>query len=262
MESFIVATFKDMQHANEGLSKLKELDQLDEIVIYNMAMVRKKGDHLFEYLYYDGQDTQDLPAEGALIGSVIGLIAGPVGMAIGMMTGVMAGAIDEDDADDFTGEISDSVNNQLRTGEYAIIADVEEDIELLIDSYLGEYDATIVRTSLTDAFDHYDLEKWEELDKDIDDAQKELAAATEAQKSSLREKLAKLKAKREERNKKFRTRVENMRNKMQDKMKSLDQKIAVANGQRKEKLQAYNEKVRAKLGKWNENVNLLLTSKN
>ena len=254
MESFIVAIFKDVQHANEGLGKLKELDQLDEIVIYNMAMVRKKGDHQFEYLYHDGPDTQDLPAEGAVIGSLVGLIAGPIGMAIGMMTGVMAGAIDEDDTDDFTDEISDRVNDQLRTGEYAIIADAEEDIELLIDSYLSEYDAKIVRTSLTDAFDDYDVEKWEELDKDIDDAQKELAAATEAQKTSLKEKLAKLKAKREERNKKLKTRVENMRNKMQDRMKNLDRKIAAANGQRKEKLQVYNEKVRAKLDKWNKNV--------
>jgi len=86
MESFIVAIFKDVQHANEGLGKLKELDQLDEIVIYNMAMVRKKGDHQFEYLYHDGPDTQDLPAEGAVIGSLVGLIAGPIGMAIGRMT--------------------------------------------------------------------------------------------------------------------------------------------------------------------------------
>ena len=254
MENLIVVTFKDVQDANAGLSKMKELDQLDDIVIYNMVMVRKEGEHLFDYLYDYGPETQDLPAEGALIGSVIGLIAGPVGMAIGMMTGVVAGAIGADDTDDFTDAISDRVNDQLRTGEYAIIADVEEDIELLIDSSLGGYNATIVRTSLADASDLYDLQQWNELDKEIDDAQKELDAATEAQKASIKEKLAKLKAKREERNTTFKAKVENMRNKMHDKMKSLNQKIAAANGQRKEKLKAYNEKVKAKLDKWNKNA--------
>lgn len=251
MESLIVAVFKDLQHANDGLQKLKELDLLDDIVIYNLVMVLKKGDHVFEYLYHDGADSQDLPAEGAVAGSVIGIIGGPVGMALGMMTGMMAGAVDEDDTDGFTEDISDKINSQLRTGQYAVIADIEEDTEFFIDSYLGSFDAVIIRTSMADEFDDYDQKQWDDLDKDIDDAEKELAAAADAQKAALKEKLAKLKAKREERKTQFKKRMDNTKKKMQDRMKGLDQKIATANGQAKEKLRSYNEKLRTKLNEFN-----------
>ena len=254
MENLIVATFRDLEHANAALTRLHELDQLDDIVIYNMVMVRKAGDNLFEYLHREGPDTQDLPAQGAIIGSLAGLIAGPLGMALGMMTGVMAGAIDEDDTDDFESEIKDKVNSQLRNGDYAIVIDLEEDAEFIVDSYLRANEAIIVRTTMTDDYDRYDRQQLDELDREIDDAEKELATAAEARKASVKKKLAALKAKREEQNKKFKTRMDGYKKKTQERMKSLDQKIATAEGKRKEKLQAFKEKAKANLDTFNEKV--------
>lgn len=254
MENLIVATFGDAQNAHAAVARLKELDMLDDVIVYNMVLVRKQGDNQFEYLYREGPDTDNLPAKGAIIGSVIGLVAGPVGMAIGMMTGVLAGAIDEDDVDDFADELKEKVNNKMKDGEFAVILDVEEDIELLVDSYLGASATAIVRTSLADDYGWHDARERDELDKEIEDAEKELDTAADAQKAAIKAKLDKLKARRADRHKKLKGRMDSIKKRLQERMKSLDQKIAAANGKRKEKLKAYKEKIHTKLDKWNKEV--------
>lgn len=254
MENLIVATFKDLQNANGALDKLKNLDYLDDIVLYNIVLVRKSGDSQFEFLYRYGSDTEDLPAGGAVIGSLVGLLAGPIGMAIGMMTGAMVGAVDEDDTDSFLDEVSKKVNKVMLTGDYAIVADLEEDIDLLVDTYLDPFHAVIIRTSLNADYAIYDELEWDELDKEIDDAGKKLAAAKEADKAAIKDKLDKLKAKREERKKKARSRWDSFKSKMQDKKQKLDAKIATTEGKQKEKFKDHKEKIEARLKKWNEKV--------
>jgi len=42
MENLLIITFPDAENALEGLNRLKDLDQLGDINIYNMAMIRKR----------------------------------------------------------------------------------------------------------------------------------------------------------------------------------------------------------------------------
>jgi len=253
MENLVVASFQDMDNAVKALNKLNELNELDDIIIYNMVMIQKKGEQ-FQVLYREGPDTQDLPAEGAFVGSLIGALAGPIGMALGMLTGVMAGAVNEDDTETFFDEFLNNVTKQLQPGSYAVVIDVEEDTAVFIDSYLEPFHAVIVRKDITDQYDKYDQEHIEELNKQIDNEEKELDTASEKNKAAIKAKISNLKSKREERIKKFKTRRENSKKQLQEKIENLKKKITASQDKRNERLKAHKEKLEDKLDTWAEDV--------
>src|SRR5579871_2152959 len=172
MENIVVSAFRNVQDATLGLNKLKDLDQLNDIDIFNIVMIRKTSDDKFEFLYRDGPDTQDLPADGALAGTLIGVIGGPIGMAVGMLTGAMIGAADENDTEDMYREFLADVNKQLGVGTVAIVLDVEEEGELMINSYLEPFNGVIVRRDIAAEFDKYDQEQERELNEEIDEEER------------------------------------------------------------------------------------------
>ena len=134
MENLVFTTFTDEKNAADGLKKLKELDQIGDIVIYNLALIEKNHDGTYTLLHHEGPEASDQPAQGALIGSLIGLLAGPVGMAVGMLTGGLAGAATGSETEDVTQQFLDKANEQLSPGGLAIVLDVEEDTTFMIDT--------------------------------------------------------------------------------------------------------------------------------
>jgi uncharacterized membrane protein len=252
MENLVVASFQSLEDANRGLVKLKELDELGDIAIYNLVLIQKKTQDSFEILFHDGPDTQDLPAEGVLLGSAVGLLGGPVGMALGMIAGVTIGTVDEQDTEEFFGDFLHKVNRRLASESYAIVMDVDEDDPIFLDSYLAPYQGAIVRTELRDEYNRYNRKEAEELDKEIDDAENEWKRAAEKDKAAIKEKIDKLKIKREERIKKLKTRIAKSKDDIHDKLKTIEQKIATAKGKRKERLKVFREKFNKKLDAWDE----------
>ena len=86
MENLLIITFGNKSKATEGLNRLKDLDQLGDITIYNRALIQKTGINQYEILEHEGPDTESLPATGALGGAVIGALGGPLGMSMGLGT--------------------------------------------------------------------------------------------------------------------------------------------------------------------------------
>jgi uncharacterized membrane protein len=258
MENLIVATFQNEDDASQAVNQLKELNELEDVIIYNMVMIQKREKQI-EVLYHEGPDTQDIPEESAFVGSLIGAIGGPVGMAIGMLTGVMVGAVNEDDTETFIDKLMEKVNKRLQPGSYAIVMDIEEYDELFVDSYLESHHATVVRTPIADQYDNFNREQWDEFNKEMDAEEERLKTATDQDKMAIEEKIKELKAKRDEASKKFKARRADLKKIIQDRIASLDQKIAVAEAQRKERLKARKERLEDKIKKWNQKVASVLT---
>jgi len=258
MENLIVATFLNKDDASKAVTQLKELNQLEDIVIYNMAMIQKKENQI-EVLYHEGPDTEDIPGESAFVGTVVGAIGGPIGMAIGMLTGVMVGAVNEDDTETFIDNLMEKVNKRLQPGSYAIVMDIEEYAELFVDSYLEPHHATVLRTAIEDQYDNFNREQWEEFNRELDAEEEQLKKATDEDKMAIKEKIKELKAKRDEASKKFKARRANLKKMIEDRIASLNQKMATAKGERKEKLKASKERLEDKIKKWNEKVASVLT---
>jgi uncharacterized membrane protein len=253
MENLIVATFQIKDDASQAVNQLKELNELEDIIIYNIVMIQKKEKQI-EVLYHEGPDTLDLPAESAFVGSLIGAIGGPVGMAIGMLTGVMVGSVNEDDTEAFIDKLMKKVNERLQPGSYAIVMDIEEYDELFVDSYLESHHATVVRTPIADQYDNFNREQVAEFNKQMNAEEERLKTATDRDKMAIKVKIKELKARRDEASKKFKARRADLKKIIQDRIASLDQKIATANGQRKERLRAHKEKLDAKIKQWNDKV--------
>jgi uncharacterized membrane protein len=251
MENLVVTIFQDKDNAVKSLTKLTELNSIDDIVIYNIVMIQKKGDQ-FQVLYHEGPDTQDMPAEDAFVGSLAGGLAGPLGMALGMLTGVMVGAMREDDYQTFYDEFLEKVNSQLQPGGYAIVMDVEESGDLLIDSYLKPLQASITRTAVTEQYTKYDQQKLAELNKEIEDEEEKLRTATKEDKLAIKSKIEELKTERERRNRKLKTRMQNSKKQLSEKIQGLKEKLKTADNKRKERLEAYNQSLEEKLSHWSE----------
>ena len=253
MENLVVATFQDKDNASNALDQIKALNELEDIIIYNMALIEKKENQL-EVLYHQGPDTRDMPGESAFVGSLVGAIGGPVGMAIGMLTGIMVGAVGEDDTETFIDDLMNKVNKRLQPGTYAIVMDVEEYADLFVDSYLESHHGKVARTTIAHQYDKYNENQQKELNKEIDNEEENLKTATEEDKVATKEKIRQLKAERDEKSKKLKARRSNLKILVQDRIASLKQKISAAKGKRKERLKSRKEKLEDKLNKWDEKV--------
>jgi uncharacterized membrane protein len=249
MENIVVSSFHSLQDATLGLNKLKDLDQLNDITIFNLVMIRKTAEGKFEFLYREGPDTQDMPAEGALAGTLIGAIGGPIGMAVGMLTGGMLGSADEDDRAEMSREFLDDVNKQLSIGSVAIVMDVEEEDELMINSYLSPFNGVMVRRDIADQFAKYDQQQWAELDEELKAEEERLKAAGEKDKAAIEAKIAKLKTEREEKMKKVKERNARTKEQVQNKIKLLDEKLKTSDQQLKIRIAAQKAKLGEKMEK-------------
>jgi uncharacterized membrane protein len=254
MENIVISTFGNAQQATEGLTRLKELDQLGDISIYNMVMIRKTNEGHFELLHHSGPDTSNLPTEGGVAGTLIGAIGGPIGMAIGLVTGIMAGSVDEADREGMSKDFLEKVNKQLTVGVFAIVLDVEEDSEFMINTYMKPYNGTTTHTDIVDQYDKYNQEQWDELNKEIADTEKEWQLAREEDKAAIKAKIEKLKSEKAKKVAKIKERALITKEHLQDKIKSMDQKLKTSDERLKVKLAAHQEKLRDRLNEFDANV--------
>jgi uncharacterized membrane protein len=146
MKSIIVATFQNLQDAEKSLGRIRELDRIDDIAVYNILLAKKNDEINFEFLYSDGPDTKRFPAKGAITGLVIGALAGPLGAVVGTMAGGISGSLDKYDMEMGQEIFLNKIMHQLKTGDYALIMDVEEDDPNVINFYLEQNGAVITRT--------------------------------------------------------------------------------------------------------------------
>ena len=236
MENLVFTTFADTKNATDGLEKLKELDQLGDIVIYNLALIKKNADGTYTLLHHEGPDAADQPAQGALVGSLVGLLAGPVGMAVGMLTGVMAGAVGEDETEDVTRQFLDKANVQLSPGSLAIVMDVEEDTTFMIDSYMSPYQGVTMHSPIEDEYDENDQAQWDELDAEIAQEEKVLNSALEKDKAQAKASLEALKEKKARLMEQMKEKASKREKHWHDKIKELNKKVSLANSAAREKL--------------------------
>ena len=258
MENLVVMTFQSVQDANAAINKLKELDDIGDIVIYNQVLIRKDSEGLFTIIYHEGPDTTDLPVKGALVGSLFGLVGGPIGLAAGVLAGLFAGTVDENNTEVFYKEILNRVKSHLKEGSYALLLDVEEISTFMIDSYMAVLSERVFRANMEDVFDEFDDKQKEKLDEEIEEEGMELKRAAQKDKAAINEKIEQLKSKRNERVERMNRRRENARKQLHDKVENLKKKLESAGRSRKSWLQAHKIKLEGKLRKLNLEVNSAL----
>lgn len=254
MENLVVITFPELEKAMDGLTKLKELDTVDEITIYGIAFIHKKEDSTIEYLYHDGADSGRKVATGAAAGMLIGLLGGPLGMLLGMLTGAGLGQAMEDDTTDVDHHFISKVNKHLEPGTYALVIDAEEDANILIDTPMELLGGQIVRTSADDEAERFEDEQWNKFNQEIDAKEAEFKTAVGEKKEKLKHEIKELKDKQHQRMMKFREKATARKNHLHEKIEVLHKKMKAASEKNKEKFALKLDSFKKLLAAFNERV--------
>lgn len=226
MTKIIIVSFKEEAKAIEAMHKLNELESFGDITVFEKIVVRKKENGECEVLKEDSFAGWKTLA-GMGIGGLIGLLGGPVGFIIGTYTGTAIGAIADVSHYDFAEDFISKIENKMTAGTVSIIAEINEDSDVFVDTYMKPLGATIIRSAVDFEYDNYVDEQVEEIDEEIDEARATLKKSAGDEKKKIEKKIENLKAKRREKISEFeaesKKRMKNIKDKAAagvDKMKS------------------------------------------
>jgi len=195
MTNVIVVSFQEETKAKDALQKLNELESLGDISVYEKIMIRKKANGESEILNEDSSEGWRI-LTGMGVGSLLGMLAGPVGFVFGLYTGTAVGAIADADHYDFAENFIARVENKMQAGTISIIAEVDEDSEVFIDTYLKPLGAAITRSDVDFEFDKYENEQIDEIDEEMAAERAAFKEARKEDRKEIQKKIDELKEKR------------------------------------------------------------------
>ncbi|OBI17568.1 hypothetical protein A5712_23655 [Mycobacterium sp. E2327] len=146
----IAVTFDEPSKAYQALSTLKGLDREGRVGLESAAVVERSEDGQLRV----PEDTDNVTGEGflagGLIGMLIGVLGGPLGMLLGLGAGGLVGGIYEMDQADVQDETLAEVGRHVPPGHNALLAEVDEYAEEVVDGAMTAQGGTVLRRSADD----------------------------------------------------------------------------------------------------------------
>lgn len=231
MEKIIHAIFGTQEDAFKAQQKLNELDASGDISLAESYIISKDENGVATVK--SGQDNDlGYTIGGALVGSMFGLLGGPLGLLFGASAGALAGATGDLIKDDYTLSYLEEVKKNLAKGKTVIVAHIYEDWEVPVNESLHQFGAKIYRLNFDEQVDSAIQKDLDELDEEIDAAEKSLTDAADEVKAGINEQIKTLKEKRKE----------------------LAEKISEKATHQKQQYQSWIDKQKDKLRKWQAGV--------
>ena len=193
MNRVIVVVFNERSQACDGLDALKNLDREDALALHEYAIIQKQPDDNYEVVeLHDKEGLRDLL--GTSLGALIGIPGGPPGVALGAVAGSVAGAAAETRASLGGYDFLHKVLEELTPGEFALLAEVDEEWTKWTDLRMQELAGTIYRYTLDEVKQTEQSAHREEMKADLALLKAELAEAKADAKASLHEKINRMDA--------------------------------------------------------------------
>jgi len=146
----IAVSFDDDRNAETAMTRLKELDAQERVVIQQAVVVVRRNDG--QVVEADRTESTLMlgTAGGGVIGLLIGIIGGPLGMLIGGAGGLYAGALfDIHDAGEMESALA-GISSSVRVGRSALLAVVTEQSPDATDTSMAGLGGTVLRRSVAD----------------------------------------------------------------------------------------------------------------
>ena len=160
MRNFIAVVFDSSTKAYDGLHQLWKMDRDAEITVHGTAVVHR--DSLGQFVV-DTKETYPglATAVGVGMGVLLGALAGPAGAAVGAAGGAAIGAtaggtaglIADIGREDVQAQAEMETGFKLRSGQHAVIADVNEDWTKPIDTQMQRLGGRVYRRARGDMRD-------------------------------------------------------------------------------------------------------------
>jgi uncharacterized membrane protein len=198
MERMLAVVANSETKAYEALRALKQLDEEDSITVYSAVVIEKSGDGKITEKRLDEEFPVGAVA-GTAIGALIGLLGGgPLGMIAGTAVGGVAGGLAGSMGDLYQAEVSadfvDEINNALKPGHFAVIADVDEDWVTPVDTQMEALHVSVMRTPKHSFEAEQRAKQVAALRAEIKKTKIELARASADRKAKLRARMDQLNA--------------------------------------------------------------------
>ncbi len=189
MNKLLVAIFDNESAADAGLNALRTLHANADITLYATGVLTKDGQGVVSVK--KSMDARPVgTAAGLAVGSLIGLLGGPAGMAIGALTGTVVGAVRDFWVAGVGLDFIEEATRHLQTGKVALVAEIEEEWVVPVDSALEAVGGQVFRRTRTEVaeaqFDH-DIVAFK---SEIRELESEASHASGVVKTQLQAKLA------------------------------------------------------------------------
>jgi uncharacterized membrane protein len=241
MNKMLVAVFENEIAAFEGLSALKDLHQNGDITLYATAVLSKNADGQLQLKSAADRGAVG-SATGLLAGSLIGLIGGPVGMAIGAASGYFAGLLFDVSADGVNFKFLDEVSAALTKGKSAIVAEVDENWTVPVDSRLSN--AMVFRRLRDEVAEAQLARESKAIADEFKRLKEELKEAGEERKAQIQSALTKLVTKAQAVSDQLNRKLQETKGEMEAKVNAIQTQMKDAKVRRKEKMEKRIEEIK------------------
>ena len=146
----IAVNFEADANAYEALTRLKELDSQKQIGLRGAAVVSREETGQIDVKDQVGDDQWTGTATGGLVGLLIGILGGPFGVLIGGATGLLIGSLFDASDDDDTESVLAALSSSITVGHEALLAEVSEQSDEVIDSAMAELNGSVLRRAAAD----------------------------------------------------------------------------------------------------------------
>ena len=186
----IAVTFDEQSKAYQALSTLKRIDGEGRVTVKSAAVVERDPSGRLQVPEDADNAGGESFAEGSLIGMLVGVVGGPIGMLLGLGTGGLIGGADDLDRADTQDRVLSEFGRHVPPGKNALLAEVDEVAEEVIDGEMKALGGVVLRRSAADV-----LAEMEAAQQAADAAEKEnRRIARENKKNEMREKYEERKA--------------------------------------------------------------------
>lgn len=143
----IAVTFDEQSKAYQALSTLKGLDREGRIELKSAAVVERDATGRLQVPEGADNSTGEGLAIGGLTGMLVGVIGGPVGMLLGLGTGGLIGGVYDVDTVDLQDQTLAEVGRHVPPGRNALLAEVDESVDAVVDDAMAAQGGTVLRRS-------------------------------------------------------------------------------------------------------------------
>ena len=146
----IAVTFDERSKAYQALSILKGLDGQGRLELKSAAIIERDATGRIQIPEDADNVTGEGFAVGGLIGMLVGVLGGPVGVLLGLGGGGLIGGLYDVDQADAQDQTLAQVAQHMAPGSNALLAEVDESAEAVVDDAMKSQGGTVLRRSAAD----------------------------------------------------------------------------------------------------------------
>jgi uncharacterized membrane protein len=244
MNKLLVAVFGNETAADAGLKALRILHSAGDISLYAIGVLAKDVNGVVSIKKF--MDPGPIgTATGLAVGSLIGLLGGSVGVAVGAVTGTVVGAVRDFWVAGVGLDFIEEAEKHLLAGNVALVAEIEEEWVIPVDSALEAIGGHVFRRTRTEVaeaqFDH-DIAAFK---SEIRELESEASHASGAAKTKLQAKLTTAKASLDGAARRAQQRVDTLKQEADAKAESLKLQLSQAKGDVKARIEDRMKRVKS-----------------